>query len=449
MTISQDTDPAQTTKSVIEAEMAVLGSVMLAPEKIAEVREVLRPEDFHHRKYGAVWKEICAMDSEGIPADIRALNLRLEHNGVLAEIGGTGGLSELMDFAFSPTNARNYAVTIRDEADRRRVIDLCNRIREIAVDGDFRRAKEALADGLSGIGFTKGVKTLKQVAQESFEDKRGTVIEFGYPRLDRAFGGGVSGTSMTVVAAGPSIGKTQFALNLARTMRHEGKPARALIISLEMNEEELFDRLSAMGSEIPIGVCRAMRLRKASGETVERNIKTYQPAVKAAAMLPHLIYNAGSLTPTELQSAVAANIKNIDCVILDYLQLMSADNPKDNDYARISRASRACKNLARQYKIPFIVLAQLSRDGSKCDDSGVPAEPFLHQLRDSGQIEQDADNVIMLWRRKEKNVCVEELSVLIRKNRQGALGSMTFSMRLSSGLIEDLSEQQMTKEDEF
>lgn len=434
-----------------ENELAVIGSILIQPEVINEAGELLTPADFIDQRNQAIFSAMLELSASGKPIDPVLLKSQLEKSGKLEEAGGTNYLFSVADRQFFTSNIKHYAAEVQRTALASTLLHSCQCAIGRIAEGQYEAARDDLcAILLSGQTKAGKVKHIKQALKDAHNPAKfaASGLNTGYFRLDEnVFCGGIALTSMTVIAASTSVGKTQMAINLMRSLRKNGIGARVLFISLEMGEEEIIDRLTAMESGIPLYECKLNRIGK--GKTASLTSPHYSGAIKKIAGTDHWLYDSGGLTPNKLRALVAANSGRVDVVILDYLQLIGSDNRGESDYSRVSEASRTCKQISLQFKIPTIALSQLARNKGKGEaDNDTPAIPQLHHLRDSGQIEQDADNVLMLWREKKAGAKSEELRIYVRKNRNGAIGKLGMNIDLPTGLITDYNESRATMDNE-
>ena len=417
----------------LEAERGVLGSLLLDPRMCDDVVPVLRPDDFyadaHHKLYG----HIVAMHDEGGRVDTTLLAERLRQAGDLEAIGGPAYLAEIVHSVAVPSHAVFYARIVRDKATLRSLIHTSAEILRDCYDSSLEpremlnRAEEAVF-AVRDERSADQVNSMHDVLLEAFEhiDRRlehggSTGIPTGYASLD-ALTGGLHDCELVILAARPSMGKTALATNVVDYATVEAK-VPTLFVSLEMSRLELAQRmLCARGR---IDGCK-FRSGFLSGQDREKLVVASAELSKA----PLFIDDTASRTVTEI-AAAARRLKRkakLGLIVVDYLQLVEPDNPKDSRQEQVARIARRLKGLAREMKVPVLCLAQLNRQAEATRET----RPRLSHLRESGAIEQDADVVMFIHREevglspeeaREKDV-VGQADLIIAKQRNGPVGDV-------------------------
>lgn len=435
-------DPSIVPPHNLEAEQSVLGAVLLSDRALYRlvIDDGLRPEDFYRERHRAVYRAMVGLYHDSEPVDAITVTERLRHGGVLDDLGGPGAVQALVGAAEAPGNVRHYAGIVRELAALRRLQVAAY---EILADVAERRheGREVIARAEQAI-FSLGaeqrpvqaraaadVLSERLDALQRLHDQGGELPgrRTGFAELDNMIGGTRPG-QLVVLAARPSMGKTTMAQNIAAHQAlHEN--AGVLFASLEMSEDELADRHFAAESSI-------------SGERIVRGPlgdRDWRKLIDAAgeAQAARLWWmDSGSPSLFELRSLAretAARRGGIDLLVVDYLQLMRADPPSGNRTEDVSGFSRGLKQLARELGCTVLALAQLSRKVEERNDK----RPLLSDLRESGQIEADADIVMMLYRddyyQPEESERPGVTDVLVRKCRQGATGD--FEVRFDAPLF--------------
>jgi replicative DNA helicase len=200
-----------------------------------------------------------------------------------------------------------------------------------------------------------------------------------------------------------------------------------------MSESELFDRFVASDSGIPGQIVRKIRMNDCDAETMRKHSRAFGESSRNIAARGHIIKSDGIISINEFRALVAMYANDIDCAIIDYIQQLRPTSGKQSKMEKVEEASWACKDLASTYKIPVIALSQLNREGYKDGN-----KPSLATLRESGQIEQDANNVWMMWRPKAEGVAEEEMELFLAKNRNGPICRINLDFDLV-GKIKNLS----------
>ena len=420
-----------------EAERGVLGSALLDAGRVVDlaVERGLRPESFYVPAHQALFELFLDMSHEGRPVDLLTVGDRLRDQGRLEEIGGSTFLDQLVDATPTPAHAEYYIEIVRQKHLLRLIID---RARE-AIDTTY--GAEESADSILGkveqsffeIGETQRGQvlpwpTLVKEAVEEIEKiyalKKGlTGIPTGYPDLDRILLG-LHPTDMIILAARPSMGKTSLALNIVENVAlgeggdHEARPVA--VFSLEMSKEQLVRRMICSHAKVP-----AHKL--SSGMLFAEHHGHLMNAASALNKANILLDDTAGLEVLELRSR-ARRMKrrfNIQMVVVDYLQMLNfpqfAGEGRQRETAAISGALKA---MAKELKIPVLVLSQLSRAP---ETRSATAVPKLSDLRDSGSLEQDADVVLLLRRPckypEDPDHADELLAIVeVAKHRNGPTG---------------------------
>lgn len=415
-----------------EAERSVLGSMLRDNKTIPDVIQVLaRGEDFYLFANQKIFEALTTLYIDGgKPADPVTVANWLNEQNLIEDIGGYAYLAELWDAAPSAGNAIHYAEIVRQKAIFRSLIHACNEIQQEAFDqnsgadevlgGAERRVLE-----IAEKGITSNTQTLHVAINEAFDrlDARKNPanqvgVLTGYPDLNEITSG-FQNSELIVLAARPSVGKTAFALNVVRHVVVE-EDLPTLFVSLEQSRIELAERLLCCQARI-----NSHSLRKGTIGTDDFDRITSAGEILRQA--PLYIDD----TPGQNMLRIAANArrlklrKGLRLVVIDYLQLIDPQNPRDSRQEQVSSISRRLKFLARELSIPVIALAQVNRSSEERQDS----TPRLSDLRESGAIEQDADTVMILHRPEGRDQAQinETIEVHIAKQRNGPTGEVTLT----------------------
>ena len=421
-----------------EAEKAVIGSILLSPERFLEVKHIISHEDFLDPLLAIAFQCYQHLFTSGIAIDEITLGRELNKVEALEKDEISSFLLDVPMSVPNSSNAEYYAEIILKESSRRRLLELITMAHEevkvidnpVLAAGDLREKLNSVIKRQS----LDAPKAIKQVIQES-ESTDGHPVSTGYPKLDVALGGGIDPVSFTALAGGPSTGKSQFAVNLIAKGTVNNKPARSLYICQEMSSKTIQDRLISAVSGVPLQASKNLRLGLAKDYTVENFSKPYNEGLEYISTLPISIYANGCLTFNQLASVVLRNIDNVDIIYIDYLQQIKKTNVMQKDYDKVSEISGFCMDTASRHSVPIVGLSQFNRDGYKDGK-----RPTKANLRDSGQLEQDAENVWLLWRDPKNKDPEAHLEVIIDKNRNGPTGTVFFKYMMKKGQIVPESE---------
>ena len=418
----------------VDLEEAVLGSVLIDKDALIEIVDVLKVDHFYKDAHQHIYQAISELFEENEPIDMVTVAQALRNKSQLEEVGGSYYLSYLTNRVASSANAKHYAHIVVQKALKRSLIlkntevigeayeditdvfDLLDKaeqnIYEIS-NNDIGRDYSSMDD--------LTLKAIKEIEEMSESGEEFTGIPSGFTKLDRLTSGWQS-SDLIIVAARPSMGKTAFTLNMARNAAVLNTPVA--FFSLEMSATQLATRLISSEAELSQMDMKAGKLEKHQIQQIITKSEILQKA-------PIYIDDTPAINIFQLRAKCRRMKRkhDIQMVIIDYLQLMSgmgSSNRSMNREQEISRISRSLKTLAKELDIPVIALSQLSREVERRQVK----RPMLSDLRESGAIEQDADQVIFLYRPEyygqdkdeEGNSTQGLCEILIEKNRNGATG---------------------------
>ena len=413
-----------------EAERGVLGSMLIEPEAVPQALTVLQPEDFYREANRAIYEAMVSLFERTEPIDLVTLSEELRKAGRLEAIGGLAYLTSLAGGVATAAHVERYAQMVRDRSLARQVIRAGTEIVSRGFDpqlpaDELLDEAEAKIFQIAQSRSTRGYSALKDVLLDAItkmsaiyrEGGAVTGVKTGFPKLDEITAG-LQAADLIILAARPSMGKTAFALNLARNVAMDGIPVA--LFSLEMSRQQLALRLVC--SE---GFINQNNLR--TGRMSDAEWKNFALAVDRLSSAQIFIDDSPSLTALDLR-ARARRLRaehHIGLVVIDYLQLMETRARSENRQQEISTISRALKALARELDVPVVALSQLSRAVEARQDK----QPQLSDLRESGAIEQDADVVAFIYREDYYNPEVPpELQnvaqINIAKQRNGPVGKV-------------------------
>ncbi|MCL4426030.1 MAG: replicative DNA helicase [Firmicutes bacterium] len=427
----------------LEAEQSVLGSMLIEKEAIARVQETLRAEDFYRDSHRIVYEVISGLFDRGEAVDLITVTEELRRRGHLESIGGVSYLTTLANLVPTAANVEYYARIVEEKSLLRALIKAAT---EIVARG--YAAQEEIDDLLDG-----AEQLIFQIAQrrnnQSFFSLKELMVE-AFTRIEKLYGqkGGVTGvptgfreldqltsglqpSELIVIAARPSMGKTQLCLNIARHAAIKYRIPVA-IFSLEMAREQLALRL--LSSEAAVD---GQRLR--TGFLVDSDWGRLGQAMGRLGDAPVYIDDTPGATVAEVRarSRRMKAEKNLGMVVIDYLQLMQTRSRTENRQQEISEISRSLKALARELKVPVVAASQLSRAVESRPDK----RPLLSDLRESGAIEQDADLVAFIYRDDYYNKDSEKRNIaeiIVAKQRNGPVGDVELYFERETGRFHDL-----------
>jgi replicative DNA helicase len=414
-----------------EAEQAVLGSMMLSGEAIAQVADLgLRAEDFYRSAHRQIHVSLTGLYARGEPVDAVTAIEELRRAGTLEAIGGALYIQHLVETVATPASAAHYARIVADHALLRRLIEAAGEVLRGAYD--VPPDPEGFADESEGRMYAVSrrherdqVVALRDLVHRSMEDleriheRTGMVgIPTGFRDLDEMLQG-LQKSNLVVVAARPGIGKSSFVTNVARNVAVESGTPVALF-SLEMSNTEIGMRLLCSEARVQWHKVRA-------GAMAAEDWGRIVDAAEVLDTAPIYIIDSGNVSIVDIRSK-ARRLKSqhgLGMIIVDYLQLMSSHQRVDSRQQEVAEISRSLKLLAKELEIPIIAVSQLNRDPEKRTDK----KPQLADLRESGAIEQDSDVVMFIHR----DPLSEDLDkkgiaeVIVAKHRNGPVGKISLT----------------------
>jgi replicative DNA helicase len=410
----------------LNAEAAVLSAMMLDSYAIARAIEMLTEEYFYRNSHKIIYRTIVDLFDNNVETDIITITNELKTNKVLEKAGGEEYLIELSDMVLSSANLEYHAKIVEEKALLRQLILTSNQIIDACYNAeepvkDVIDKAEQMIFQVAKSPVHKAVKSVKEIidyTMKNLEDaasskKIANVVPTGFVDLDRVIGGFRPG-QLIVLAARPAMGKSAFALNIAfnAAVNHYKS---VCIFTMEMESEELVLRLFSAQAEVNMDyLIRGQSLD-------EKKILRITGVADVLRERKIFIDDTGSNTILDIRAKarrLKAEVDDLDLIIIDYLQLMTAKKAKENRQQEISEISRNLKILAKELSLPIIALSQLNRGLESRDDK----RPRLSDLRESGAIEQDADIVMFIYREEAYNKETEfpnNAEIIIGKNRHG------------------------------
>jgi len=411
----------------IEAEEAILGSLLIDPDAIIRVSTFLQPTDFYVERHGWIYEAVLDLHERRQPADLVTLSDELTRRDQLDELGGAAYLTSLMNVTPTSIHAEFYGRIVERTAVLRRLIDAAGKIARLAyqdtedVEEVVDRAEEIIF-GVSERRVDRDLRPIRHVLGEYYDrveylyQHQGEIIGIptGLADLDKLLGG-LQRSDMIVLAGRPGMGKTSMALSLALQAARRWQK-RVALFSLEMSDEQLVQRLVSAETGID-----SQRLRLGNIKADEWT--TFYQAIKLLSETSIYIDDTPAISALELRTKARRlhAEHGLDLLILDYMQLMRGGTRNENRQQEISFISRSIKSLARELNIPILALSQLSRQVESRHDK----HPMLSDLRESGSIEQDADVVLFIYRDDVYNPDTEFpniAEIIVSKHRSGPTG---------------------------
>lgn len=419
----------------IDTEQSLLGCVLTPSGNAANsaayhaAAELVRPADFYRPAHSIIWERLAAMADRGLPLELQTLSAELRIAGDLERVDGSLYLAHLQSKGLAPANATYFAKQVADLALRRRMYQASLTMGQIARTGTgdmLALMEEADArwaavhqDGMAGA--LDDIDEFGDLLPEAYDDLASDEDPMGVPTgfadLDLLLTGFHPGELITV-AARPGVGKTVLGLNFAVAAAKAGH--RALFVSLEMNKKELVHRVLSAEANIPLHCLRTKNLDESLWERMRAKHNEL-------ASLPLVLSHNPAITFPQIKAEIRRQVrKGLGVVIIDYLQLLQDPDSKslDTREREVALMTRGLKTLAQQMKVPIVVLCQLNRESAKREDK----RPQVHELRESGSVEQDS-NVVLLIHREDvydkESPRSGEADLIIGKNRNGPTAEVT------------------------
>ncbi len=444
----------------LEAEMSILGGVLIDNDAINRALEMLLPDDFYRESHRKIFKAMIRLSDSREPCDLITLSEMLRKQGELEEVGGAAYLVTLVDYVPTAANISYYCKIVKEKSISRRMITVATEIVTLGYEEqtDINELLDKAQKNIYEISENKlrpQYVQVKDIIKDTFKilqslhsrKEHVTGIPTGYADLDHMTAGFQPG-DLVIIAARPSMGKTTLALNIAEYAsadpRNKNKVS-SVIFSLEMAKEQLVMRLFASIARIDFSKMRTGHFHDSD----------WPKLTKAAGVLHDskiFIDDTPAISVLELRSK-ARRLKSehdIGMVIVDYLQLMRGSANPESRQQEISDISRSLKALAKELNIPVIALSQLNRELEKRSDK----RPMMSDLRESGAIEQDADVIMFVYRetvycdhcRKRDNSCTQNhernAEIIIGKQRNGALGMVSLAFIGEHTRFESISDRE-------
>ncbi len=413
----------------LETEQAVIGSILINPECITTVLAHVKPDYFYIEQHKAIMNAIMMLDTMGSRIDALTVLDKLSSDDSFDVEKSKEYLFQIAQIVPSAANVENYCKIVKEKYFLRSLIKISQETIDSAIDGgaeaekildsteqkiyDIRKGRAVGSlRRLSEVISAEVYPTLVKISSDNSDEFKG--IPTGFSKLDEITSG-LNRSDLILIGARPAMGKTSFALNIARNVGMTGK--KVIFFSLEMSNEQLASRVLSTEARVESHKLRSgyisedewMRLAEATDRLTKCNL---------------YFDDTSTITVPDIKSKIKRT-KDVDCIIIDYLGLMQSATKKENRVQEITEITRSLKMLAKDLKIPVVCCAQLSRGPEK--NGKASNRPMLSDLRDSGSIEQDADIVLMLYRegyykkdgQNAEEVDLTQADVDVAKNRHG------------------------------
>lgn len=408
----------------IEAEQSVIGRLLIDNAAFDRVGDLLKEDDFTQPAHKLLFATLAALINSGKGADVVQVFEALKTRNIESEVGGLVYINELAQSAYSTGNVRRHAEIVREASILRSTVARIDEAQEIALGTGTLAEKldkvAALFAGLDAVNSSRKPKPMEDVMvrvidsiNEAAEGKR-SGWRTGIPGIDSRLNGGLRPGKLYVLAARPAVGKTSLTVQILRNVAQEGNPV--LLLSQEMEAEELGARNLASQARVSFGHIQTGRLDDDEWSRIA-------DGVNSLAKLPFWIDDEPALTSHATNSKARA-VKGLTVMGVDYIQLCEGEG--DNRTQQVGSITRSLKKLAKQLGIAVIALSQLNREVDKRPGR----RPQMSDLRDSGEIEQDADVIVFLWPMtdSEDEAEIRHIGCEIAKNRQGKKGAMVLTL---------------------
>jgi replicative DNA helicase len=437
-----------------DMEEAVLGAVMLEKEAVITILDILKPESFYKEGHQKIFKAISDLSSREFPVDLYTVTEELRSHNELDSVGGPVYLTQLTSKVVSAANVDYHARIVAQKYIQRELIRVSTEIQTRSFDDSYdvtelldysENALFQIAEG----NIKREVAPINVVIKEAIREieeagKREDALigtPSGFTKLDRLTSGWQK-SELVIIAARPSMGKTAFALSMARNMAIDhGK--RVAIFSCEMSSIQLVNRLIISETDIPGDKIK-------NGRLTEEEWKQLDTRIKKLVQAPIFIDDTPAISIFELRAKCRRLMAQhkLDIVIVDYLQLMSGPENAGSREQEVSNISRSLKSIAKELNIPILALSQLNRS---VEMRGGTKRPLLSDLRESGAIEQDADMVVFIHRQDKFGIPTFEdgsstkgiAEIILAKNRNGPVDDVRLRFREEKAQFVDIDDFEM------
>lgn len=418
-----------------ENEVGLLGSVLRDPERFESLSEIIEPGDFGWDCYGWVWASMKSLHDRGMSIDTITVGDELIRDGKINQFQrhddrvflGRNALSKIRENG-DPRSAETYAAKVKDYSAKREIEEKCAQWLDWSQNG--RTANQIMTDMVKQLAQIRTfdskafehTQTLAEAVSDAYDHTdraaRGTIqfVPTGFKDLDKLLAGGMTSPDLYIIAGRPGTGKTAFLASVIKNAAEQGK--KVAVFSLEMKNSQIAMRLIAQEAGVSYD-------KQKSGQLSESDWPVYTNAVAKVAELPVVINDLPSISISKIRQElrrIKDILQGLDLLILDYVQLGGVDGRYDRRDQEIGEITRGLKGLAKEFDIPVLAAAQLSRAVEQRSEK----KPILSDLRESGDLEQDADVVMFIYRPNQFAVdeTKYESEIIVAKHRNGAVGSI-------------------------
>lgn len=421
----------------LDAEKAVLGSMLIEREAIEQTLEIIEQEHFYSNNHGAIFAAIRDLYNHGVAVDLITLSDELKKRKSFDAIGGEVYLAEVIDKVSTAAHASHYASIVRQKALLRDLINNATHIVEQCYleEEEPEKLVDQAQDRIFSVSQKQAMKgfvhasALAQIVMERIETahmqkKEVPGVPTGFTKFD-SMTGGFQKSDFIILAARPSQGKTAMALNMAYHAAVEKKVPVA-IFSLEMSKESIFQRMVCAAAMADLHHVRSGMFKKEKWADLTRELAKLSESALYIDDTPGLTITEMRMRSKRLASELKKQGKELGLIMIDYIQLIRSTRRTESRQQEVAEISRLIKDLARTLNVPVVALSQLNR---RSEDSGRTGhEPQLSDLRDSGSLEQDADVVALIHREeyydRDNPELKRQASLIIAKQRNGPTGKV-------------------------
>jgi replicative DNA helicase len=443
----------------VEAEMSLLGSLMLDKEAITKVADLVESRDFYKPVHQIIYDAMLELFIKNDPIDLLSVSGRLKEREKLTEIGGSAYLTELINTVPTAAHVASYAKTVQNKRILRDLISVSYDIGEMGYNE--KEDPNVLVDqaeqkifSIAQKSLSQNFEPIKQGLEEAFErldrlskhEKATRGVPTGFTDLDTMLSG-FQKSDLIILAARPSLGKSALALDIARRVAVQDKVPVGMF-SLEMSKDQLVDRMISSQGNVDSWRLRTGNL---SSQGADNDFERIQEAMGLLSETPIYIDDTASQTVLRMR-AMARRLQanhGLGLIIIDYLQLIMPSNSMASSVQQVTEISRQLKMLARELDVPVLALSQLSR----AVEQRFPPRPRLSDLRESGSLEQDADVVMMIYREDKYRKQEEDQNtgnvaeIIVAKHRNGPIGSVKLYFNPNTVSFSDLDKTRNYEEE--
>ncbi|MBN9644364.1 replicative DNA helicase [Corynebacterium mendelii] len=432
----------------VEAEMGVLGSMMLSPGAIVDIVGTLSEDSFYRVSHQLIYRAIVDLFANNKQVDAVLVSNRLRRNGELEQVGGPAYLHTLVESVPTSANAVYYAEIVAEKAILRGLVNAGTKVVQLGYEGLEGAEIDGVLDSAQQAVFAIGrgnkeddYQVLGDLINPVWEeldaltrsDGMANGVSTGFKDLDKLVNG-LHGGQMIIVAARPGVGKSTIAMDFMRSCSIRQNKA-SILFSLEMSKSEVVQRILAAEASVKLADMRSGRLTDEHWDKLAESLNHLEDA-------PLYISDNASMTMMDVRAKARRLAQSVDLglIVLDYLQLMSSGKRVESRQQEVSEFSRQMKLLAKELDVPVVAISQLNRG----PESRTDKKPQLADLRESGSLEQDADMVFLLYRPDSQNPNDDragEADVIVAKHRGGPIGTVNLAHQMHYSRFVDMARE--------